>query len=141
MSWDLSQNLQTGDWEWDSKRDLTYADGLRLIQERIHRRLMINRGEFLYDRSGQLGSRLRSLLNMGVPTASTNLAMIIKEALAPMQEILVTDVITYTYNDGTGVVTSPNNIYVSIQYQLNPANASLPPEALGEFQTGVSITV
>lgn len=141
MSWDISQDLQTGDLVWDAKRDMLGAEGLGLIQQRIHRRLVIGRGEFIYDRSGQLGSRLRSLLNMGVPAASGGLAMLIREALTPMTDIIVTGVDVYTFDDGSGVVHDPRNITARIQYQLNVSALDLPGDPSGQFATDVSIPV
>lgn len=141
MSWDISQDLQTGDFVWDSKRDLLGAEGLGLIQQRIHRRLMIGRGEFLYDRSGQLGSRIRSLLNMGIPAASGGLEMLIREALTPMTDILVTTVDVFSFGDGSGVVNDPRNVTARIEYELNVSPVDFPSDSSGQFTTDVSIPV
>lgn len=141
MSWDIAQNLQTGDWEFDSKRDLKSADGLGLIQQRIHRRLIVQRDEYLYDRSGTFGSRLRTLLNMGVPAASAGLEMLIREALAPMDDITITNISVYSFNDGSNVVQTPTEVLARISYQLNFSTISLPPESLGQLSTDVSIPI
>lgn len=137
MAWDLAQNLQTGDLVWDAKRDLHYADGLGLIQQRIHRRLMIERGDFVFDRTGNLGSRLYSLLNMGIPSASAGIEMIIREALNPMDDINVTDITIHYYGDGTNVVLSPSSVLAKITYQLNTAIGGVIVDTLGQFQTDV----
>jgi hypothetical protein len=141
MAYDLAQDLATGDLVWDSKRDLAGADGFGLIQQRIHRRLMVERGEYLYDTTGTLGSRLRSLLTMGVPLASGGIEQIIRDALSPMPDVRVTNIEIYTYGDGSGMVTSPTNILAVITYEPNISNVEAPPQENAQFTANVSIPV
>lgn len=140
--WDFAQSLQTGDWEFNAQRDFKSAEGLGLLQQRIHRRLMIGRGEYIYDRTGSLGSRLRALLGMGVPAAAGGLEGLVREALEPMNdEITITDVVVNFYGDGTGIVDSSTTVRATIDYQLNRGSAEVAQSVFGGLSTQVDIGV
>lgn len=110
--------MQTGDWLFDSRRDLQSVEAENLIQQRVHVRLMVERGEFIYDRSGSLGSRLRSVLGMGLPRGGPALEMLIREALEPMDDIAISDITVYSYGDGSGKVTDPRSLLAQIKYSI-----------------------
>lgn len=140
MSFDLQLDLSTGDLVWNSIRDLAGVEAENLIQQRIHTRLVIVRGSFIYDRTGTLGSRLTTMLASGVPQTDSSLKMLIQEALQPMDDINITDIEVFTYNDGSGVVTDPTVIAASISYDVVYATvgSDLSPES-GQTTTLVSI--
>lgn len=117
MSWDLQIDLATGDLVWDAKRDLAPVQAEELIQQRVHIRLKIDRGSFIYDRSGDLGSNLLALLDAGVPKTAESIMMLIQEALEPMTDISVTRINVYTFDDGSGQVTDPRQMKAVIEYQ------------------------
>lgn len=142
ISWDIRQDLQTGDWLFDSRRDLQSVEAEYLIQQRVHVRLMVERGEFIYDRTGTLGSRLRSLLSMGVTRGGPGLEQLIREALEPMDDIAVSQINIFTYGDGSEMVTDPRVILARVEYTIvfttSPGEiASFP----GQYSTDVPIPV
>lgn len=141
MSFDIKQNEITGDWEFDSRRDIAGAEGMGLVEQRIRRRLRVVRGSYIYDASGTLGSRLRSMLRMGIPAVSAGIEMLIREALSPMTDILVTDVIVNTFGDGTGVVLDPTSMQVKIAYQIDLSAQNVVSASVGQFETTVDIPV
>lgn len=142
MSWDLRQDLTTGDWVFDSIRDLQGVEAEYLTQQRIHVRLMIDRGQFIYDRSGTLGSRLRSVIGMGLTQAKGGLEGIVREALDPMTDIAVSKVTIFTFNDGSGVVTNPNTIQAKIEYNMVFAlEQDIVSEIPGQVSTQVTIPI
>lgn len=118
MSFDLKLNLATGDLEWNSIRDLSGVEAENLIQQRIHTRLKIERGSFIYDRTGTLGSRLSAMLASGVPRNAQSLRMLIQEALTPMDDINITNIDVFVFGDGSGIVTDPRVISASISYDI-----------------------
>lgn len=103
---------------------------------------MVERGEFIYDRSGVLGSRLRSILGMGLPRGGPALEMLIREALEPMDDIAVSGISIYTFNDGSGKVNDPRQILAEIKYSiLFTLSQSLIASLPGENTTSVAIPV
>ena len=124
MAWDLQIDFKTGDLKWNSLRDLASAEGNGLIQQRMHVRLMIWRGGFMYDTTRTLGSRLYTLLDLGVPQSAASIEMVIREALADMDDITITSIVVNTYADGSGKVADPRQILATITYQLAFQDAS-----------------
>lgn len=140
ISWDLQIDLRTGDLVWNSIRDLSAVEAENLIRQRIHVRLKVERGAFIYDEAGTLGSRLNSLLDAGVPRAAANIEMIVREALEPMTDIVVTDVVVNYYGDGTDAVVHPQHIKALIKYHLVFAgNEALSPDIPTQLETQVAI--
>lgn len=142
MSWDIRQDLETGDWLFDSRRDLQSVEAENLVQQRIHVRLMVERGEFIYDNSGALGSRLRSVLGMGLPRGGPALEMLIREALEPMDDISISDIRVFSYGDGTGKVTDPRVLLAQVKYNvIFTLSSDVIGEIPGEFSTDVVIPI
>ncbi len=110
MAWDIQQNFQTGDWIFNSVRDYASAEGANLVQQRIHVRLKTERGSFMYDRSGNLGSRLLDLVRLPGVQAAGGIEMIVREALAPMDDITITDVV---------IDTDVRQLKATIHYRLS----------------------
>ena len=92
-------DLHTGDWIFTGNRDYAGVTGTALIAQRIHTRLVIERGSFIYDRTGELGSHLRSLLSMPVPKGKVLAEGIIREALEPMRDIIVSEIVLQDVTD------------------------------------------
>lgn len=93
MAWDIAINLQTGDLMWTGTNDFASRDGTDLDKQRIHVRLFIERGEFIYDPSnGALGSRLLDILHLPRARALAEADLYVREALEPMEDIAVTEV-------------------------------------------------
>lgn len=140
MAFDLQVDLSSGDLVFDAKRDLAGVEAENLIKQRIHTRLTIERGTFIYDRTGTLGSRLFSMLGIGIPRNSDSLRMLIEEALQPMDDINIQSVEVFSYNDGTDIVTDPRKIAANIKYQISYANIGIDLTTdSGEVSTLVSI--
>lgn len=90
---DIAIDFVSGDLKLTANRDFAAMSGPDEIVQRIHLRLMIDQGTWLEDPTdGQLGSRLRSLLGMSASRIMGEAPILIKEALAPMTDIVVEDV-------------------------------------------------
>lgn len=107
MAWDLKIDPATGDLTWDTNLDLAAVSGIEILRQRISTRLKIELGSFIYNTD--LGSRVRSIFQMGIPNTDQNLEMLVRDALEPMDDIIVTD-IAITHPD-------PRVSQVSIYYQ------------------------
>jgi hypothetical protein len=90
--WDLALD-NNFDLIFAGNRDLSGVDGTTLLQQRVRTRLRIDRGMWIYDRSGQLGSRLRTLTRRTRPDALAEIEGMIYEALDDMDDIEVMDVV------------------------------------------------
>jgi len=69
-----------------------FATDPLLDRQRIRFRLKIPRGTFAYDVTGLLGSRLYAAQRLSVERALTEIPLIIREALEPMDDIDVRDI-------------------------------------------------
>jgi len=92
MSWDFALDGETGDWVFGPDRDYLSVTGNAILRQNILTRLKIPRGSFIYDEIGSLGSRLYDALRMTRDDAISEIPGIVREALAPMNEIVVSDV-------------------------------------------------
>ena len=91
---DIAIDFRTGDVKMSANRDLAGISGPDEIAQRIHLRLMIERGSWLDDPSeGQLGSRLRDLTGMKSGRVIGEADVLIREALAPMEDIIIDDIV------------------------------------------------
>lgn len=90
---DIAIDFRSGDLILAPNRDFAGISGLDEMAQRIHLRLMIERGTWLYDPTeGQLGSRLSSLPGMNQSRAIGEAGLLIREALAPMEDIEIEQV-------------------------------------------------
>jgi len=130
MSWDLRISLETGDLIFAPNMDLAGVIDLDVVQQRIHTRLKTDRGSFIYDTVGTLGSRLRHL---GTRLNSTNfeqgIEFYIREALEPMGDIAI-QTIHFDNSDS-------KHILVTIAYRQNVDLI----ETINEPFTGVTTIV
>lgn len=118
MSWDIKQDLKTGDWSFDARRDILGVEAQALVQQRIHVRLMIERGEFMYDSTGTLGSRLRTVLAMNIGQGFSATEQLIREALQPMEDIAIKSINVFRAGDGTNKVSDPRVLLAEIKYNV-----------------------
>lgn len=95
MPVDLALDRMVGDLMVSPSNDIALVTGVAETQQRISVRLRIAKGTWALDPSGgDLGSTLTSLLRLSVDQAIVTLPQLVKEALAPMEDIRVTDVQT-----------------------------------------------
>lgn len=116
MSWDLAIS-EHGDFIFNANRDLAGVSGTDLIEQRMKIRMRLMRGSWTYDEAGTLGSNLRSLVGMAPDRAATVAPALVREALRPMDEIVVDDV---------RVDTTSRDITLVVSYHL----LQLPDEAI-----------
>lgn len=92
---DIAIDFRTGDLKLSAHRDFAGISGPDEVVQRIHVRLMIERGGWLYDPTdGQLGSRLQGTTNMLPGRALGEVDLLIREALQPMNDIAIVDIET-----------------------------------------------
>jgi hypothetical protein len=127
MAWDIQLDHETGDIVFNGTRDLAPVVGSEILRQRISTRLKVEYGSFMFDRT--LGSRIRGLLGSGVPRTQQNLKSIIMDALEPMDDITVLDVII-SYPDSRTVAAS-------ILYQYNNNTNLYSPTMTPQAQTTV----
>lgn len=129
MAWDIAINLQTGDLVWTGVTDFGSRDGSALDQQRIHVRLFIERGEFVYDpEGGALGSRLLDILRLPRARALLEADLYVREALEPMDDIQVTKVEVLEVEEDARMV----RLNISYQPRFDDSDATSPPETLQE---------
>lgn len=84
-------DLQTSDLVLAGNYDLAVSADFDVIAQRIHNRLMMDRGSFIYDRPGTLGSRLRTVgTRVPMLRSKEGINLLVREALEPMSDITVT---------------------------------------------------
>lgn len=108
MAFDLAI-APNGDLILSAARDLQGATGIAIVEQRIRIRLRLNRGTWIYDPSGRLGSNLQELFGLEPEIAAARVVPLVREALLPVTEIEVTDV---TATPGSKDIT------VVVYYQL-----------------------
>lgn len=113
MMYDFALDTKTGDWIFGANGDIQGVEGETVIEQRVWTRLHIRQGWELDPTNGQLGSRL-SLGLHAIPRgrALIELPLMVKEALAPMDDISVSDV--WTEESETDV----NAIVIHIRYTV-----------------------
>jgi hypothetical protein len=101
MAFDLMLDRATGDWLFSANMDLKPVSGDELIGQRIKIRTVIPRGTFVYDENRTLGSRLYEAMRMPSNRAMDETPAIIEEALEPMRDIAVQQILI-SAADGIG---------------------------------------
>src|SRR4029077_17204816 len=121
MSYDLAIS-EHGDLIMAGSRDLAGVSGIDLINQRIVVRLTIHRGTWFFDADGTLGSFLYRVLGQS-PQSALEIDSYVREALRPMTEISIEEVITEYREELKSLV-------VQVQYSQNPevgeADVNLP---------------
>lgn len=93
MATDLALDYNTGDLVISPTGDLDLRTGTKTIDQRIRVRLRIIQGAWAFDPSnGTLGSRIREMYRMPTWRAASELGLVIREALEPMEDIAVQSV-------------------------------------------------
>lgn len=87
MAWDIAFHPGTGDWLFNARRDFTSVSGPDQIEQRIHTRIRIHLGEWIYDKKRTLGSQLNSALRMPRNRVLGEIPLMLQQALAPMQDV------------------------------------------------------
>jgi hypothetical protein len=91
MSFDLALG-PSGDLVFAANRDLLGVSGFALYEQRIRTRLKIERGSWVFDVNGTLGSRISGLLRRGSSQAMTEITAYVHEALDSMDDITVSNI-------------------------------------------------
>jgi hypothetical protein len=93
ISVDLAIDRETGDLLVSASNDIELVTGVAETQQRISLRLRVQKGSWLLDPSGgELGSTLVSLTRTKIEQALASIPLLVREALAPMEDIRVEDV-------------------------------------------------
>lgn len=93
MTRDLAIDYNTGDLRLAPSNDFAVRSGTEVVQQRIRVRLRIIQGEWPLDPTGgQLGSRLVDAMRSPSWRAMEEIALVIREALEPMEDIRVRSV-------------------------------------------------
>jgi hypothetical protein len=112
MPTDLALNFSNeGDLVFAANRDLQVVTGPDLIKQRIMVRLFIQKPWDYDPTGGTLGSRLYDVTHYQRRRALSYVELIVREALEPMNEIRVTDVVIKETDD-------ERRIEIYIQYVI-----------------------
>lgn len=111
MAWDLAIS-EHGDLIFGANRDLAGVSGINLIEQRMKIRLKLQRGSWVFDDTETLGGNLHILIGQAPDKAAQAAPALVREALRPMEEINVDDVLVDTTN---------NDVTLKIFYSLHPS--------------------
>lgn len=112
MALDLALDKR-GDLRIAPNSDLEVVTGQATVDQRIRVRLLIEAGEWELDpTNGTLGSRLRDALRLPVWRAQQEIPLMVREALEPMDDISIHDVIAEVDT------LDPNGINLTITYSM-----------------------
>ena len=131
MAWDLAIDLKTGDLIWTGNNDFGSRGGEDLDKQRIHVRLFIERGAFLYDPThGGLGSRLLDAIHLPRERAIIEAPLYVREALDAMHDIEIIDVKAKEQTD-------PRQLLIEVSYKptFDLGEESTPEESVQENVT------
>ena len=92
-----------GDLILSGNRDLAGVSGTDLIDQRIKLRLTIHRGVWFFDADGTLGSNLFRVLG-AAPQSALEVEAHVREALRPMPEISIEDIVTEYDEDAKSLI-------------------------------------
>lgn len=132
---DLAIDFNTGDLLVAPNGDIETREGQDTVEQRIRVRLKIVQGEWLLDpTNGQLGSTLTDAMRMSVPQALNLIPLVVKEALEPMTDIIVSDVTTRIN------ALDPSSIDFQISYSMvdDPDGEQLSTDISATDLAGVS---
>lgn len=98
MPTDLALDQATGDLHIEPNNDIAVISGQALVDQRIRVRLKVPQGDWLVNlglNEGEfgMGSRLHEMARLTVDRAFSEIPLVVKEALAPMTDIRVQDVV------------------------------------------------
>ena len=116
MAYDL-KIAEHGDILFSPTKDLLGVAGHSLVEQRIRNRLIIRRGSWLYDTDNVLGSQLHSLIGSRTDEAAERVQMIVHDALRPMEDISITNVVAADEERG---------LVLYVQYELAEIESDYP---------------
>lgn len=123
MAWDIAFHPETGDWLWNARRDIQQVSGPNQIEQRIHTRIRIRMGEWIYDRQRTLGSQLHTALRLPRERVLGEIPLMLQHALEPMKDI---DIVEIKVEQ-----PDPNQRLVRVRVQFRAlSNRSVNPETL-----------
>lgn len=94
MPWDLALDPNTRDLVISPRSDFAVRTGSEVVKQLIITRLRISAGEWHLDPTGgMLGSRMKALMRMPAFQVETDAPRVIREALEPMDDLLVHEVL------------------------------------------------
>lgn len=111
MPFDLAIS-EFDDLLFSASGDMLGASGQALMEQRIRLRLKIIRGSWLYDSTDRLGSFLHTIPAGSLEDVQEQVEVIVRDALAPMNDIVVTGVEIER-------ITPGGMIIVQVQYDLS----------------------
>lgn len=111
MAWDIKMDGETRDWVFSASRDYANVDGMDLVRQRVMTRLFIERGTFIYDVHGDLGSRAWELLRFPHWKSEEQMNITIQEALAPMDDVEVAEIDIWSPGKVTELGQQPQITY------------------------------
>lgn len=133
MAWDLAIDYNTGDLKVGPSNDFQARVGPDTIAQRIRVRLRIPEGDWSLDPSdGELGSRMDDVLRMPTWRALTELELVVREALAPMDDIEVHNIVV--------VQKTANSVGLQIEYRLLFAEDETPISEGEILSTEIALT-
>lgn len=95
MPSDLAINYNTGDIIMAPTNDIAVRTGTAVLEQRIRTRLRIRAGQWPLDPTGgELGSGLLEMTRVPTWRALTDIPRVVREALAPMDDLTIHDVST-----------------------------------------------
>lgn len=113
MALDLGIDYNSGDLLIAPNNDIDLRYGPQTIEQRIRVRLMIRKGEWALDPTGgTLGSRLVDAMRLPVWRSVPQVAQMVKDALAPMTDITVTNVDVQVDED------NPDALNIVVTYSM-----------------------
>lgn len=140
MAWDLQLDLQSGDLVFNANRDLASVVGPDTLTQRIHIRLLMERGSFLFDETGTLGSRLnRAGLRLPMTQAKVGITALIREALAPMNDITINSIVVETPDDPNSTITDSRLVKATINFSPAGRISGISPSVTGTTTVNVTL--
>lgn len=110
--YDIAVDHKTGDWVFAANADFQGVSGDQVVEQRILTRLRIIRGWELDPTNGALGSSLRNDLRLQRGRARRELPLAVREALTPMDDVRVQEVVVTDDEDDLGALR------LRIEYQI-----------------------
>jgi len=120
MAWDIALD-NNFDWVLSANRDMAHVSGVNLLQQRIRTRLSVVRGQWVYDRSGTFGSRLKTLTQRTTELAEAEAHALVREALEDMDDVDILKI-------GIEGVEATGQLKVTVEFKprLTVAGVTLP---------------
>lgn len=129
MAYDIAVHPDTGDWIFAANADIQAVQGEQVIEQRIRTRLRISQGWQL-DSDGTLGSNVYTLSRVQRGRVLGELPLLVREALAPMTDILVDNVQSAENPEDERQVF----VYVDYSPAVSEGEVNVPDQARKQLQ-------